>query len=77
VTAVESWNKGDRVFWRGNAADGGTVRGRSWDAVTIAWDNGQVATLHHSVAQAVAKEATISPVPVPKRYRTVARGHSI
>jgi hypothetical protein len=49
VTAAESKNlkKGDRVFWRGDAADGGTVRGRSWDAVTIAWDNGQVATVHH------------------------------
>jgi len=49
VTAAESktLKKGDRVFWRGDAADGGTVRGRSWDAVTIAWDNGQVATVHH------------------------------
>ena len=49
MTAAESKNlkKGDRVFWRGDAADGGTVRGRSWDAVTIAWDNGQVATVHH------------------------------
>jgi len=49
VTAAESrnLNKGDRVFWRGNAADGGTISGRSWDAVTIAWDNGKVATVHH------------------------------
>ena len=48
MTAAESKNlkKGDRVFWRGDAADGGTVRGRSWDAVTIAWDNGQVAIVH-------------------------------
>ena len=52
MTAAESKNlkKGDRVFWRGDAADGGTVRGRSWDAVTIAWDNGQVATVHHGGA---------------------------
>jgi len=49
VTAAESRNlkRDDRVFWRGDAADGGTVRDRSWDAVTIAWDNGQVATVHH------------------------------
>ncbi len=49
MTAAESKNlkKGDRVFWRGDAADGGTVRGRSWDAVTIAWDNGHVAGVHH------------------------------
>ena len=49
MTAAESktLKKGDRVFWRGDAADGGTVRGRSWDAVTIAWDNGHVASVHH------------------------------
>jgi hypothetical protein len=49
VTAAESKNlkKGDRVFWRGDAADSGTISGRSWDAVTIAWENGQVATVHH------------------------------
>ena len=39
--------KGDRVYWQGNAADGGAVTETSWDAVTIAWDNGQVARVHH------------------------------
>jgi hypothetical protein len=33
--------------WRGDGADSGSISGRSWDAVTIAWDNGQVATVHH------------------------------
>jgi hypothetical protein len=49
MTAAESKNlkKGNRVFWRGDAADGGTITGTSWDAVTIAWDNGQVVTVHH------------------------------
>jgi hypothetical protein len=49
VNGVESKNlkRGDRVFWRGDAADGGTVRSRTWDAVTINWDNGKVATVHH------------------------------
>jgi hypothetical protein len=49
MTATESKNlkKGNRVFWRGDAADGGTITGTSWDAVTMAWDNGQVATVHH------------------------------
>jgi len=49
VTAAESKNlkKGNRVSWRGDAADSGTISGTSWDAVTIAWDNGQVATVHH------------------------------
>jgi hypothetical protein len=49
MTVSESKNlmKGDRVYWRGDAADFGTVTERSWDAVTIAWNNGQVSTVHH------------------------------
>jgi hypothetical protein len=49
MDAVESRSltKGTRVCWQGNAADSGTVTGTTWDAVTIAWDNGQVATVHH------------------------------
>ena len=42
-----SLRKGSRVYWRGDAADGGSITGTSWDAVTIAWDNGRVATVHH------------------------------
>jgi hypothetical protein len=49
MTAAESkkLRKGNRVCWRGDAADSGTISGTSWDAVTIAWDNGHVATVHH------------------------------
>ena len=49
MTADESrkLKKGTRVYWRGDAADGGVVTETSWDAVTIAWDNGQVAGVHH------------------------------
>jgi hypothetical protein len=49
VTVAESKNlrKGSRVCWRGNAADSGSITETTWDAVTIAWDNGQVATVHH------------------------------
>jgi hypothetical protein len=49
VTAAESRNlkKGNRVCWRGDAVDSGTISATRWDAVTIAWDNGQVATVHH------------------------------
>jgi hypothetical protein len=49
VTGAESKNlkKGNRICWRGDAADSGTISGTSWDAVTIAWDNGQVTTVHH------------------------------
>jgi hypothetical protein len=44
MTATESTDlkKGARVYWRGNADDSGTVTETSWDAVTIAWRDGQV-----------------------------------
>jgi hypothetical protein len=32
--------KGSRVYWRANAGDSGHITETSWDAVTIAWDNG-------------------------------------
>ena len=49
MTAAESTElkKGNRVCWRGDAADSGTITETNWHAVTIAWDNGQVATVHH------------------------------
>src|ERR1019366_9044595 len=39
----KSLTKGSRVYWQGDAADRGSITETSWDAVTIAWDNGQVA----------------------------------
>ena len=49
MTATESKDlkKGARVYWRGDAADSGTITEKSWDAVTIAWDNHHVAIVHH------------------------------
>ena len=49
MTATESKDlkKGSRVYWRGDAADRGSITELSWDAVTITWDNGQVARVHH------------------------------
>ena len=49
MTATESKDleKGARVYWRGDAADSGTITEKSWDAVTITWDNGHVAIVHH------------------------------
>jgi hypothetical protein len=49
VTAAESktLQSGNRVYWRGDPADRGCITALTWDAVTIAWDNGQVATVHH------------------------------
>jgi hypothetical protein len=49
MTAGESRDlkKGTRVCWQGNAADCGKITETSWDAVMIAWDSGQVASVHH------------------------------
>jgi hypothetical protein len=46
VTESKGLKKGSRVYWRGDPTDSGKVTGTSWDAVTIAWDNGQVAIVH-------------------------------
>ena len=47
VTESKALTKGTRVCWRGDAADGGVITETSWDAVTIAWENGQTARVHH------------------------------
>jgi hypothetical protein len=47
VAESKGLKKGSRVYWRGDATDGGIITEMSWDAVTIAWDNGQVAIVHH------------------------------
>jgi hypothetical protein len=43
MTADESkaLKKDTRVYWRGDAVDSGMVTEASWDAVTIAWNNGR------------------------------------
>jgi hypothetical protein len=46
VDESKKLKKGTRVYWRGDAADSGIVTETSWDAVTIAWNNGQVASVH-------------------------------
>jgi len=38
---------GTRVYWRGDLGDSGVITKTSWNAVTIAWDNGHVASVHH------------------------------
>ena len=43
VNESKSLKKGTHVYWRGDAADSGIVTETSWDAVSIAWNNGQVA----------------------------------
>ena len=50
------------IFLRGFYEDG-RITGTSWHAVTIAWDNGQVAIVHHGdmreIEQSPAKFATV------------------
>ena len=50
--------KGTRVYWRGDAADSGVISEISWDAVTITWNNGQVATVHHGDMREIQRAAT-------------------
>jgi hypothetical protein len=65
MTAAESkgLKEGTRVYWRGDAADRGSITEKSWDAVTIAWDNGQIARVHHGdmreIQRAPAKPVTV------------------
>jgi hypothetical protein len=49
MTTTESRDlkKGNRVCWQGNDTDCGKITETSWNAVTIAWDNGQVSSVHH------------------------------
>ena len=48
VTESKGLKKGSCVYWRGDATDSGTITATSWDSVTIAWDIGQVAIVHHA-----------------------------
>jgi len=46
VDESKTLKKGSRVYWRGDANDSGLITETSWDAVTIAWNDGQVARVH-------------------------------
>ena len=63
VTESKGLRKGNRVYWRGDAADGGHITELSWDAVTIDRDNGQVAIVHHGdmreIERSPARSATV------------------
>src|ERR1700726_2164312 len=50
--------KGTRVYWRGDAADSGIITETSWDAVTIAWNNGEVARVHYGDMREIRKTPT-------------------
>jgi hypothetical protein len=43
---------GDRVSWRDDLKNQGTVRGTSWSGVTIDWDDGEsISVSHNDMAQ--------------------------
>ena len=46
-----------RVYWQGDGGDSGTITETSWDAVTIAWNNGQVARVHHGDMREIQQTA--------------------
>jgi hypothetical protein len=65
VTESKSLMKGNRVYWRGEATDYGIVTETSWDAVTIAWNSGKVASVHHGDMREIQR--------APKNQATVKR----
>jgi hypothetical protein len=65
VDESKALKKGTRVHWRGDAADSGIITETSWDAVTIAWNNGQVARVHHGDMREIHRALTKSPT-VPR-----------
>jgi hypothetical protein len=60
VTESKELKKGARVYWQGNATDAGIITETSWDAVTIAWNDGQVASVHHGDMREIQRAPTKS-----------------
>ena len=60
MTAAESKSlkTGTRVYWRGDAADSGIIAETTWDAVTIAWNNGHVAVVRHGDMREIQRVPT-------------------
>jgi hypothetical protein len=58
VTESKDLKKGTRVYWQGDGDDSGTITETSWDAVTISWNNGKVASVHHGDMREVQRAPT-------------------
>jgi hypothetical protein len=58
VTESKELTKGSRVYWRGDAAQSGIVAETSWDAVTIAWNNGRMARVPHGDMREIERAPT-------------------
>jgi len=63
VDESKALKKGTRVYWQGDGADSGIITETSWDAVTIAWNNGQVARVHHGDMREIQQKPS-TPHPV-------------
>jgi hypothetical protein len=74
VTESKGLAKGTRVYWRGNAAHSGIITEVSWDAVTIAWNNGQVATRHARNSASGDKDAYCAKAAVISSGQISFRG---
>ena len=63
MTATESkeLKSGDHVYWQGDSADGGVVTSTSWDAVTITWKNGHVATVYRGDMREILRTSRTLP----------------
>ena len=44
---------GDRVLWQGDVKNQGTIKGTSWNGVTIEWDDGDTISVSHNDMSAV------------------------
>ena len=58
VDESKALKKNARVYWQRDAADSGIITETSWDAVTIAWNNGQVARVHHGDMREIHRTRT-------------------
>jgi hypothetical protein len=66
ATESKSLKQGTKVYWHGDAEDSGVVTETTWDAVTIAWNNGRVGRVHHGDMREIHREA----IPATARSRS-------
>ena len=58
VDESKALKEGTRVYWRGDVADSGVITETSWDAVVIAWNNGQLARAHYGDMREIQQTPT-------------------
>jgi hypothetical protein len=48
----------DRVCWKNNSTDLGTIIGTAWSGVTISWDDGNTTSIQHNDMAQVERVTT-------------------